>query len=77
MLPAKFFLCSIVGSDGESLCGNISQFVGPTLAPKGHVIELTTYFGALPCLGCGGAAAKSVHEKNCPRVEIAISNLVT
>ena len=60
MLPAKFFLCSIVGSDGESLCGNISQFVGPTLAPKGHVIELTTYFGALPCLGCGGTAAKSV-----------------
>ena len=40
MLPAKFFLCSIVGSDGESLCGNISHFVGPTLAPKGHVIEL-------------------------------------
>ena len=33
MLPARFFLCSIVGSDGESLCGNISQFVGPTLAP--------------------------------------------
>ena len=57
MLPAKFFLCSIVGSDGESLCGNISQFVGPTLAPKGHVIELTTYFGALPCLGYGNQTA--------------------
>ena len=48
---AGHYLCSIVGSGGAGLCDNISAAVGPTIT-AGQVIELTTYFGALPCLGC-------------------------
>jgi len=50
-LSAGYYLCSIVGSGGPALCDNISATVGSTVM-AGQVIELTTYFGALPCLGC-------------------------
>ena len=55
-LATGYYLCSIVGSGGADLCGNISASVGPTVAP-GRVIELTSYFGALPCLGCSSPQA--------------------
>jgi hypothetical protein len=50
-----FYLCSITGNNG-SICDTIGKTVGPNLA-IGRVVELTTYFGALPCIGCTAAHA--------------------
>ena len=52
--PAGFYLCAIGGSS-NSPCANISDAVGPAAAPvvtSDRVILITTYFGAMPCIGC-------------------------